>query len=69
MADKCWKLLIAIFVVVASQAVFFIGMTLGAGAGIMGPISLIAGMVGIVIGIIMGAGTIINSRGNKTLAG
>lgn len=69
MADKCWKLLVAIFVIVASQAVFFIGMTLGVSAGIMGPISLIAGMVGIVVGIIMGASTIINSRGNRNLAG
>ena len=67
MADKCWKLLIASFIIVASQAVLFIGMFVGAGAGIMGTISLLGGMLGVVVGIIMGAGTIINSRGNRTL--
>lgn len=69
MADKCWKLLIAIFIIVASQAVLFIGIFLGAGAGIMGTVSILGGMLGVVVGIIMGAGTIINSRGSKTLAG
>jgi hypothetical protein len=69
MADKCWKLLIAIFIVVASQAVLFIGVMLGAGAGIMGTISILGGMLGVVVGIIMGTGVIINSRGNRTLAG
>ena len=34
MTDKCWKLLIAIFTIVASQAVLFIGIFLGADAGI-----------------------------------
>ena len=68
MADKCWKLLIAIFIIVASQAVLFIGVMLGAGAGIMGTISILGGMLG-VVGIIMGTGVIINSRGNRTLAG
>ena len=67
MADKCWKLLIAIFIIVASQAVLFIGMFVGAGAGIMGTISILGGMLGVVVGIIMGAGIIINSRGNRTL--
>ena len=69
MADKCWKLLIAIFIIVASQAVLLIGFFLGAGAGIMGTISILGGMLGVVVGIIMGVGTIINSRGNRTLAG
>ena len=69
MADKCWKLLIDIFIIVASQAVLFIGIFLGAGAGIMGTVSILGGMLGVVVGIIMGAGTIINSRGSKTLAG
>ena len=69
MADKCWKLLIAIFIIVASLAVLFIGVFLGADAGIMGTISILGGMLGVVVGIIMGVGTIINSRGNRTLAG
>ena len=69
MADKCWKLLIAIFIIVASQAVLFIGIFLGAGAGVMGTISILGGLLGVVVGIIMGAGIIINSRGNRTLAG
>ena len=69
MADKCWKLLIAIFIIVASQAVLFIGVMLGAGAGIMGTISILGGMLGIVVGIIMGVGVVINSRGNRTVAG
>ena len=69
MAYKCWKLLIAIFIIVASQAVLFIGVMLGAGAGIMGTISILGGMLGIVVGIIMGVGVVINSRGNRTLAG
>ena len=69
MADKCWKLLIAIFIIVASQAVLFIGVMLGAGAGIMGTISILGGMLGIVVGIIMGVGVVINSRGNGTPAG
>lgn len=68
MSDKCWKLLIAIFVIVASQAVLFIGMMLGAGAGIMGTISILGGMLGVVVGIIMGVGFIINSRDNNRLA-
>lgn len=69
MADKCWKLLIAIFIIAASQAVLLIGFFLGAGAGIMGTISILGGMLGVVVGIIMGVGIIINSRGNRTLAG
>jgi hypothetical protein len=69
MTDKCWKLLIAIFTIVASQAVLFIGIFLGADAGIMGTISILGGMLGVVVGIIMGVGFIINSRGNRTLAG
>ena len=69
MAEKCWKLLIAIFIIVASQAVLFIGVMLGADAGIMGTVSILGGILGVVVGIIMGVGMIINSRGNRTLAG
>ncbi len=65
MADKYWKLLIAIFVVVASQAVLFVGMMLGAGAEFMGVVSVYGGLIGIVVGIILGAGCIINARGDR----
>ncbi len=65
MADKCWKLLIAIFVIVASQAVLFVGLTLLAGAGAVGMVSIFGGLIGVVVGIIMGIGFIVNSRGMK----
>ena len=63
MADKFWKLLVATFIIVASQAVLFVGMMLG--GEMVGLLSVVAGLIGIVVGIILGVGTIINSRGQK----
>lgn len=63
MGEKYWKLMIAIFVIVASQAVLFVGMMLG--GEMVGMISIVGGLIGIVVGIIMGVGTIINSRGQR----
>ena len=63
MTDKYWKLLIAIFIITASQAVLFVGMMLG--GEMVGMISVVAGLIGIVVGIILGVGTIINARGQR----
>ena len=63
MADKFWKLLMATFIIVASQAVLFVGMMLG--SEMVGLISVVVGLIGIVVGIILGVGTIVNSRGQN----
>jgi len=69
MKDRIWNLLIAMFVIIASQAVLLVGIFMGgAVAGGMGIAAIGGGLIGIMAGIIMGIFAIFGSKKSGTLA-
>ena len=60
--DKYWNLLIAIFMIVASMAVMFIGLLVLADGSMVCMISIFGGLIGIVVGILMGIFTIVTAK-------
>lgn len=63
--DKYWNLLIAIFLIVASMAVMFIGLLVLADGSMICMISIFGGLIGIVVGILMGIFTIVTAKAQK----
>ena len=68
MKDKVWNLLVAMFVIIASQAVLIVGILMGGSAGAMGVAAVGGGLIGIMAGIVMGILAIFSSRKSGTLA-
>ena len=69
MKDRIWNLLIAMFVIIASQAVLLVGIFMGgAVAGGMGIAAIGGGLIGIMAGIIMGIFAIFGSKKSGALA-
>lgn len=69
MKDRIWNLLIAMFVIIASQAVLLVGVLMGgAASGGMGIAAIGGGLIGIMAGIVMGIISIFGARKSGTLA-
>ena len=69
MKDKIWNLLVAMFVIVASQAVLIVGIIMGgAAAGNIGVVAIGGGLIGIMAGIILGIFAIFGVKKSGTLA-